>query len=142
MLGQCLCENISFEIKVATADLYQCHCSLCRKSTGSASNTALIVEAANFIWLSGRENISSFTKTSGFRSDFCSTCGSPVPNPLRNTGFYWIPAGLLEGNTDIQVVAHLHTASKAPWDILQKGHQYATMPEIDELIHLLRNSHG
>ena len=37
--------------------------------------------------------ISSFVKPSGFRSDFCKTCGAPVPNLLRKTSIYWVPAG-------------------------------------------------
>lgn len=58
----------------------------------------------------------SYQKPSGFRSDFCSVCGSPVPNPLRNTDKVWVPAGLLNGLTAFRVVVHLHTASAASWE--------------------------
>src|SRR5262245_19556634 len=115
MRGKCLCERIEFELLGATPKFYQCHCSLCRKQGGTSSNTATIVEARDFRWLSGQDGISSFVKPTGFRSDFCSRCGSPVPNPLRSTPYYWVPAGLLEGSEQLEIVAHLYVGSKASW---------------------------
>ncbi len=38
MHGQCLCGAVKFEILGPLPKLYQCHCSLCRKQSGSASN--------------------------------------------------------------------------------------------------------
>lgn len=140
MRGQCLCGQIEFEIGGAIPKLYQCHCSLCRKQGGSASNTATIVAARNFRWLAGEEHISSWAKETGFRSHFCSMCGSPVPNPLRNTPYFWVPAGLLGEDAELEVVAHLHVGSKAPWDtIALPGIQYETMPELSEFLEFLHS---
>lgn len=116
MRGHCLCGQVEFEISGSGFKLYQCHCSLCRKQSGSASNAATIVPAGRFRWLRGKEQIASWVKDSGFRSDFCKICGSPIPNPLKNKPYYWIPVGLLEDNGNLEVVAHLYTNSKAPWD--------------------------
>jgi len=138
MRGSCLCGEIEFQVLGAAPKLYQCHCSLCRKQGGSSSNAALVVEARNFSWVSGQENISSFVKPTGFRSDFCSRCGSPVPNPLRTTAYYWVPAGLLDGEKNLEIGAHLFVASKASWDTIRAGgRQYETMPELQELIRFL-----
>jgi hypothetical protein len=135
MRGKCLCEAVSFEILGPTPKLYQCHCSLCRKQGGSASNTATIVAAEDFRWLSGQQGISSFAKPTGFRSDFCSTCGSPVPNPLRKTAYFWIPAGLLEGADELEVAVHLYVGSRAVWDTaVLSGTLYETMPGMRALI--------
>ena len=71
MHGKCLCGSVEFEVTGNFPKLYQCHCSLCRKQGGSLSNTATIVGAENFHWLSGQEHISSWVKDTGFRSDFC-----------------------------------------------------------------------
>ena len=116
MQGECLCGAVKFKIDGEVGDLYQCHCSLCRKATGAAANAATFVSAADFCWVSGQDEIRSYLKPSGFRSDFCSLCGSPVPNPLRNTDKVWIPAGLLNELTASRVVVHLHTASAASWE--------------------------
>lgn len=115
MKGECLCGEVAFEIEDELPNLYQCHCSLCRKATGSTANAATFVEVQNFRWLSGQSNIRSFQKPTGYRSDFCSVCGSPVPNKLRDTDLIWVPAGLLDEETASQVAVHLHLSSSASW---------------------------
>ncbi len=140
MRGKCLCGQIEFEVVGTFPMLYQCHCSLCRKQGGSSSNTATIVGAENFRWLSGQEHISSWVKDTGYRSDFCSKCGSPVPNPLRTTPFYWVPVGLLDSEQQLEIAAHLFVGSKASWDaIASHGTHYETAPELSELISLLHS---
>jgi hypothetical protein len=118
MQGRCLCGAVAFEVSGKLPKLYQCHCSLCRKQSGSNSTASLIIKADNFRWSIGQDHISSHVKESGFRSDFCSRCGSPVPNLLRGTKYYWVPTGLLDGDLPLQVGAHLCVASKASWDTI------------------------
>ena len=135
MRGHCLCGKVGFEIGGRRFKLYQCHCSLCRRQSGSSSNVATIISAEGFRWLRGAEFISSWRKDTGFRSDFCSRCGSPVPNPLRNTPYVWVPAGLLENGGELEIVAHLCVASKAPWDSISlEGLHYDTAPALAEFI--------
>lgn len=116
MKGECLCGEVAFEIEGHLGNLYQCHCSLCRKATGAAANAATFVPSARFRWLSGQQTISSFQKSTGYRSDFCTACGSPVPNPLRGKELMWVPAGLLEESFEASVTVHLHLQSAALWD--------------------------
>jgi len=116
MKGECLCGEVKFEIEGNLPSLYQCHCSLCRKATGSSANAATFVSQECFRWLTGQEAISSFQKPTGYRSDFCSTCGSPVPNQLRGMDLIWVPAGLLEESFDAAVNVHLHLGSAASWE--------------------------
>ena len=138
MRGQCLCGSIAFEIDGPLPRAYQCHCSLCRRQTGTSSNTSLMIAGKNFRWTAGEQQIRCFVKPSGFRSDFCGRCGSPVPNPLRGTDYLWVPAGLLEGDIPIEIGAHLCVDSKAGWDVLSAGGvHYAGIPENEELLRLL-----
>ncbi|TVT57144.1 MAG: GFA family protein [Azoarcus sp. PHD] len=113
--GECLCGEVRFEIG-ALPNLYQCHCSLCRRATGSAANAATFVQRAHFRWVSGQERIRSFQKPGGYRTDFCSVCGSPVPNVLRGTEMFWVPVGLLTDLVASRISAHLHLASAAAWE--------------------------
>lgn len=46
MIGHCLCETVVFEIDAASLRLYRCHCSLCRRQSGTASNPAGLLEAS------------------------------------------------------------------------------------------------
>ena len=139
MIGKCLCGEVQFEIEGETPHLYQCHCSLCRKQSGSSANAATIVHESNFSWKSGLGKISYFKKDTGFTSNFCSTCGSPVPNQLRDTDKYWIPAGLFENEGGQEVVAHICTQSKASWEeISTSGKHFEEMPDIESLNKVLQ----
>lgn len=141
MIGKCLCGEVQFEVKGDVPHLYQCHCSLCRKTTGSSANAATFVHETNFVWLAGVENINSFVKDTGYRSAFCSICGSPLPNVLRGADKYWVPAGLLEDFDGYEVVAHLHTNSKAAWEqICGSGVQYEEMLDLETLIKALQRT--
>jgi len=138
MHGSCLCGEVAFQISGALPKLYQCHCSLCRKQGGSSSNAAFLVRAQNMSWTKGRVLVSTYERPTGFRSHFCSKCGSPVPNPLRTTAYYWVPAGLLDDEPDLQVAVHLFVGSKASWDeIGPDGTRFDTMPGLSELLDLL-----
>ena len=138
MIGKCLCDTVQFEIAGDLPNLYQCHCSLCRKQGGAASNAATLVHKNDFIWLSGEDRITRYKMEDGFTSHFCSVCGSPVPNPLRDTDKVWIPAGALPGDINSRIVVHIYTGSKADWEkVLNDGRQYDEMPDFQTLYNLL-----
>lgn len=108
MRGQCLCGAVAFEVDASSLKLYRCHCSLCRRQSGTASSLATIVPNSQFQWLAGQDKITSWKMESGFRSDFCSACGSPVPNPLRTTNKTWVPAGLFGPQANLSVAADIY----------------------------------
>lgn len=135
MRGKCLCGAVAFEVRDPPRKLYQCHCSLCRKQSGTASNAAFIVRSEQLVWLAGQELVSSFIKPSGFRSDFCRKCGSPVPNPLRSTSYVWVPVGLLEEPTNLSIRMHLFVGSKASWEPMPaSGTLHEEMPDLGDLL--------
>ncbi len=102
------------------------------------SNTGLIVSADKFRWLAGEDLVGQWQRPTGFRSYFCKRCGAPVPNPLRDTGYVWVPSGLLDGDGPLRIGAQLHTGSKASWTTLPEGGlRFETAPALDELIALL-----
>ena len=139
MRGKCLCGTIEFELNGDVPNLYQCHCSLCRKVTGAAANAAFRIAADQFAWISGSVQIREFVTESGFKSHFCTSCGSPVPNLTSNDSAYWIPAGLLEDSSELELVAHLYVASRAAWDVIADvGEQFDEMPDTEALDGLLQ----
>lgn len=141
--GSCLCGSVAFEIDSPFPQLYQCHCSLCRKQGGSTSNTGMIVATDKFRWTRGEELVTAWMRASGFRSHFCSTCGAPVPNPLRDTGYIWVPSGLIDDGDTLEIGAQLWVGSRAPWDRSQgSGTEYETAPDLRELIRLLHARAG
>lgn len=136
--GSCLCGAIRFEVDGPFPKLYQCHCSLCRKQGGSVSNTGLIVASDKFKSLGGEELTGKWQRSSGFRSWFCQRCGSTVPNPLRDTGFVWVPAGALDDDGSLEIGAQVFLGSKTSWDRPRTdGLQLKEAPSLAELIEIL-----
>lgn len=140
MIGKCLCGAVQFKIKTVP-NLYQCHCSQCRRQSGTFSNVATLVNKDDFSFISGEEKITKFKLADGFTSHFCSICGSPVPNQLRDTDKVWVPAGALPGEMDSKVVVHIYTGSKAAWENeISCGKQYDEMPDFETLYNLLHET--
>jgi hypothetical protein len=93
-----------------------CHCSLCRKVSGVASNAIIVVPETDFEWLSGEELRRVFKRPTGWQTTFCATCGSPLPQTLRGAAAYWVPAGLLDDDPGLRIAGHIFVGSKASWD--------------------------
>ena len=139
MQGKCLCGGVKFALSGELPNLYQCHCSLCRKVSGSSSNAAFVIDLAQMSWIEGEELVQKYESDTGYKSHFCSACGSPLPNLTANDSAWWVPVGLLESGEGLQVGAHLFIGSRAPWDaIADSGEHFDEMPDAEALADLLR----
>lgn len=125
--GQCNCGSVRFEIESEPSGIYVCHCSICRRSTGSNGIAVIVVPNDDFRWTGGRENIATWTKpNSHWETWFCKTCGSRVPGPNDSSRMF-VPAGLLsETGSGLEVIHHIWVGSKASWDeIGDQGKQHS-----------------
>jgi hypothetical protein len=116
--GSCLCGEIRFEIDGKFGPAGQCHCSKCRKVSGTDGNAVFYASAAGFHWLAGEDLIERFAVPDGkgWRSHFCRRCGSPAPLSDANGKFFFVPAGLLDDDPGFRgYAAHIFVGSKAPW---------------------------
>lgn len=115
--GSCNCGQITFEAEGEVSDVYVCHCSICRRATGSNGIAVVIVANERFRWTSGEENISSWSKPGAdWAMSFCRTCGSPLPGADDNENMF-LPAGLIhEGGERLAVAHHIWVDSRAVWD--------------------------
>lgn len=126
--GGCLCGAVRFEIDGAFERFFLCHCSYCRKDTGSAHAANLFSRTAKLTWLAGEERITTYrVPETRHAKSFCAICGSALPRH-EGTGALIVPAGSLESPLPIRPDAHIFTASRADWD-----HALETVPQIDRL---------
>jgi hypothetical protein len=115
--GSCLCGEVSFEIEGDFDNFYLCHCSRCRKDTGSAHGANLFSSTAKVKWVSGEDKVTNFTfPSSQHKKSFCSICGSALPNIQMGGELLVVPAGSLDCDISITPTAHIFIASKANWD--------------------------
>lgn len=115
--GSCLCGEVTFEIEGDFDNFYLCHCSRCRKDTGSAHGANLFSYTAKLKWLSGVDKVTNFTLPSTqHKKSFCSICGSALPNIQMGGELLVVPAGSLDCDIHITPTAHIFISSKANWD--------------------------
>lgn len=69
--GQCLCGSVQFQLALNNIELiYQCHCSLCRKQSGTHANHASMLKVENFAWTMGQDHIKTYKKTQDLHHHF------------------------------------------------------------------------
>jgi len=125
--GSCNCERIAWSIDFDPADVYVCHCSICRRATGSNGIAVVLVANESLRWLRGKELITTWKKPNAdWQTWFCRQCGSPVPGSNDDTRMF-VPAGAItDGGNHLKVAHHIFVDSKAVWDeIGDAGKQHA-----------------
>lgn len=128
--GSCLCGSVTYEITGHMGIFQYCHCSRCRKFTGSAHASNLFVKKDDFRWLSGEEHIGTYTpgETKYFRTCFCKNCGSTLPWLEKSGRTMVVGAGTLDEDPQIKPKWNIFTASKAPWH-----EETSNLPKYDTL---------
>lgn len=118
--GSCLCGGVRFEVAKAQGPFELCHCSRCRKASGSAFMPGIGVRREDFRLLAGRDLIRTFDapireSPPAYRSCFCSRCGSPVPDPTSDSPWFEIAAGVLDDDPGIRPQRHIMVDCKSSW---------------------------
>jgi hypothetical protein len=118
--GSCLCGARRYEIEGDVGGVWVCHCSLCRKATGSNGISILIVPKTQFRWLKGEDHGVKFALRPTYTITRCKTCGTPLPAESDDKNVY-VTAGTLDDPLGAGVRTHLFCASKADWDRDEPG---------------------
>jgi hypothetical protein len=127
--GGCLCGAVRYEIDGRISPIAFCHCSKCRKSNGTAFHSGSLCRASRFRWVSGGDEITVYRTPSGYATQFCRTCGSPVPTPPNAEGLVSLPTGTLDEDPGSRPIFHFFVGSKAPWyEIADDLPRYAEAP--------------
>ncbi|KAI3317751.1 Mss4-like protein [Xylariaceae sp. AK1471] len=78
--GSCFCGKVRYSYEGEPVAKVLCHCTDCRKITGSTYSTNIIVSGAGFKIVTGTPKTISKTADSGreITSHFCGDCGSTL----------------------------------------------------------------
>lgn len=114
--GSCLCGAVKFDVEGPIRGVGSCHCSKCRKVSGTGGNAQFIVRASNFAWREGAGDVVTFKLPTGWGATRCKTCGSPVPNSYDGGKHMWVQAGLMNDALGTEIVQHIFCGSRADWD--------------------------
>ena len=128
--GSCLCGAVSYQFHGPEYVFQYCHCSRCRKFTGSAHATNIIVAPDQFEWLTGADQLGRFEhpEAKHFATCFCRQCGSSLPWKAQTGGAVVIPAGTLDEDPEIRPSQNIFWKDRVAW-----REAVESLPHYDEL---------
>ena len=128
--GSCLCGAVSYQFHGPEYVFQYCHCSRCRKFTGSAHASNIIVAPDQFEWLTGADQLGRFEhpEAKHYATCFCRQCGSSLPWEAQSGGAVVIPAGTLDEDPEIRPSQNIFWKDRVAW-----REAVESLPHYDEL---------
>lgn len=118
LVGSCLCGQVCFSARGPIAAIGHCHCRRCRKAHGAAFGSFAVVDAAQFTWQQGADQLGRFGGEVGDVGDqsvtFCSRCGTTLTGNAP-PGQVAIAVATLDVDPVARPAVHAFVAERAPW---------------------------
>lgn len=116
--GSCLCETVVFYAGPITGPFELCHCSRCRRASGSAFVAGVGVGEVRFV--TGADKIRRcelpvIQQPPPYVRCFCESCGSVMPDP-GVIGRQEVPAGALAA-LELQPQRHIYVDNAPQWSL-------------------------
>lgn len=129
--GSCLCGAVQYEVVGEATRFYHCHCSRCRKATGTGHASNLFLQPATLKWLAGEDQVRAFKPLDAkrFTNQFCLVCGSRLPRQPPGSDIVVLPAGSLDSEAPIKPQARIYVGSRASWSCT--GDELPGYPEFE-----------
>lgn len=117
LTGGCLCGGVRFELTRPFRRANHCHCSRCRRHSGTFGLTQGRVPRDGFRLLRGEELVRVYRPPHGMAKAFCAVCGSSLFGGTWPEGpEVSVRFGALDAEPGIRPQYHSHVDSAAPWD--------------------------
>ncbi len=115
--GSCLCGAVHYEVTGNAQYFYHCHCSRCRKSSGTGHATNLRVADGKLVFTKGESLVRQYKvpEAESFARQFCSECGSVVARFVPQRNAVTVPAGSLDSELTIKPQARIYWDSRMAW---------------------------
>ncbi|SED49005.1 GFA family protein [Bradyrhizobium erythrophlei] len=124
LTGECFCRDVRYEVADAFTYALNCHCSNCRRTTGSAFKPFAGIAREKLTVTSGAEGLLIYGDELTHDAH-CGRCGSLLYSRVRNGAYVHVTMGTLRDAPTIRPTAHIFVGSKAPWyEILDDLPQY------------------
>ncbi|MET3650324.1 GFA family protein [Dyella japonica] len=128
LAGQCYCGAVRYQVHDAFVYAANCHCSQCRRTTGSAFKPFAGIEREKLAVVQGANGLLIVGEPDGHDAH-CAACGSLLYSVVRDGAFVHVAMGTLVDAPSIRPNKHIFVGSKAPWfEITDDLPQYLEFP--------------
>jgi len=116
LAGGCQCGQLRYVANVEPLTYYLCHCTMCRRQSGSAFGSSLHFPPGT-VALGGETGHLEWRGGSGRLSDqtFCPFCGTRVLHAIRDSDFVVVKPGTLDDPSFLHPAGHIFAAQRLPW---------------------------
>ena len=114
LAGKCFCGAVHYAVADEFLYAMNCHCSNCRRTTGSAFKPFAGIERGKFRITQGADTLTIFGKEHA-NDTHCRKCGSLLYSVVRDGAFVHVALGTLVDDPGIRPSRHIFVGSKAPW---------------------------
>ena len=114
LAGECYCRAMGYAVVDAFEYALNCHCSNCRRTTGSAFKPFAGIARDQLRVTKGNDDLMIYGDATGHNAH-CRRCGSLLYSLVRNGAYVHVAMGTLVDDPSIRPTAHIFVGSKAPW---------------------------
>jgi hypothetical protein len=114
LAGGCCCGAVRYEVADEFRYAANCHCSNCRRTTGSAFKPFAGIERGKLRVTQGAGRLTAYGEGNGHDAR-CGACGSLLYSVVREGAFVHVAMGSLIDAPGIRPDRHIFVGSKAPW---------------------------
>jgi len=113
--GECLCGSVRYSVLDGFEYAINCHCSQCRRATGSAFKPLAGIERSKLTLARGQDNLVIYGDEQANHDVRCGRCGSLLYSVVRDGTYVHVAMGTLTDTPSIMPTMHIFTGSKAEW---------------------------
>jgi len=114
LTGGCLCGAVQYTVEDGFEYALNCHCSRCRKATGSAFKPFAGIRREKLGLTQGGGKLKLFGDATTHDAR-CAACGSLLYSQVRDAQYVHVTLGTLHDEPTIRPAAHIFVGSKASW---------------------------
>lgn len=107
--GSCLCGAVKYEVHGALRPVIACHCTQCRKQTGTYMSATAAADA-DFKFTESR-GLKWYRSSAEAQRGFCGECGSALFWKRDGSDSITITAGSIDGPTGVALEGHIFCKS-------------------------------
>ncbi len=117
LTGKCYCGAVEYTVPDEFQYALICHCSNCRRATGSAFKPFAGIERDKFAVIKGKDGLLIYGSEKTHDAH-CGKCGSLLYSVVRDGAWVHVTMGTLVDTPTIRPRAHIFVGSKAGWDTI------------------------
>lgn len=114
LAGNCFCGAVHYAVADEFRYAMNCHCSNCRRTTGSAFKPFAGIERNKLSIVKGADGLLVYGEDTA-NDTHCQACGSLLFSVVRDGAFVHVALGSLLDAPSIRPQRHIFVGSKAPW---------------------------